>query len=201
VKLYQIKGSAYPHRVEIYLKEKKINLELVNLDRLKLEHKSDSFIALNPAGKVPVLEMRDGRPLPESAAIIEYLEEIYPDPPMLGTTPEDRGLVRAIDRMASEVAFYLQIYLQHKQPVFAAKLKQEPAVADFAMNAAKVGLSVIDKHLAGKQFLAGPAPSIADCSLFSLLQTLQKTFDLTLYSEWPGLSAWYERFSLRESAQ
>jgi glutathione S-transferase len=201
LKLHQIAGSAYPRRVEIYLKEKNIQLEVVNLDRHKLEHKSAGFLALNPAGKVPVLQMLDGRTLPESAAIIEYLEELYPDPPMLGTKPEDRAMVRALERMGSEVAIHLQIYVQHTQPGFAARVKQEPQTAAFVLGAAREGLAVIDKHLAGKPFLAGQGPSIADCTLFSLLQIFQNTFNLRLYADWPGLSAWYQRFSLRESAR
>jgi glutathione S-transferase len=64
---------------------------------------------LNPAGKIPVLELDDGRALSESAAIIEYLEEIHPEPPMIGTDSVRRAKVRALERISADLIVRSQI--------------------------------------------------------------------------------------------
>ena len=88
--------AANPRRVKIYLAEKGLkDIEQVDFLPPFNELRSPAFLAKNPAGRIPVLELDDGTWLPESDAIIEYLEELYPEPPMLGTTPLERAWVRA----------------------------------------------------------------------------------------------------------
>src|SRR5258708_40309774 len=101
MRLYEAKMAPYPRRVKIYLAEKGIELERVEVDLHAGENRSAAFLKKNPSGKIPVLELDGGAFLPESAAIMEYLEEIYPAPPMLGETPEQRAQTRATDRIAS----------------------------------------------------------------------------------------------------
>lgn len=79
-------------------------LERVDLDMAAGAHRQPAFLKLNPAGKVPVLELDDGCVLIESAAIIEYLEELHPDPPMIGTDdPVERARVRADERIVADL--------------------------------------------------------------------------------------------------
>jgi len=78
VKLYDAARCPYCARVRIVLAEKEIEYDTVEID---LRDRPPSIYALNPSGKVPVLD--DGFVLPESAVIMEYLEERYPDPPLL----------------------------------------------------------------------------------------------------------------------
>ncbi len=100
MKLYQARVmTTCPRRVTVYMAEKGIDCEIVTIDMRGGEGLTPRFLAMNPTGRVPVLELDDGSFLPESGAIVEYLEELYPDPPIIGTTPEARAHMRATERM------------------------------------------------------------------------------------------------------
>src|SRR5882762_10230995 len=116
MRLFLANMAPYPRRVALYLNEKRIVLDRQEVDLHGMEHRSPAFLAKNPAGKVPVLEFDNGGYLPDSGAIIEYLEELYPAPPMIGRTAEQRGQVRATDRIAGEVFTILSQILMHTSP-------------------------------------------------------------------------------------
>ena len=78
MKLYDYPGAPNPRRVKIFAHEKDIKLELINCDMLKREHKTPEFLEKSPSGKIPVLELEDGRCISESVAICRYLESIVP---------------------------------------------------------------------------------------------------------------------------
>jgi len=200
LKLYYLPISAHSRRVAIYLREKGIDLQFQEIDGANYAHKSPEFLAINPAGKVPVLQMRDGRFLPESAAIIEYLEELYPDPPLLGTNPEERARIRALERIANDLGVHLQVLVQHTQSFFAKIIAQIPEAGEVARREINTALRVIGKHLGNRAFLAGDSATIADCTLFALLDTSRKVFDLRFDGETVELNGWYRRFAARPSA-
>ena len=187
-------------RVTIYLAEKGLDIELVEVDLAAGEHKTAAFLAKNPAGLIPVLELDDGSYLPESSAIVEYLEDIHPEPSMIGNTPELRGKVRAVERIASDLAIVAGAMLQHSLPRFAAHIKQVPAVAEVMRTNVSQQLAVLEKHLGDKPFLVTDRLTIADITLFSFTQAFRVRMDTTLTDGYPGLSAWYERFARRPSA-
>ncbi|MFT4799501.1 MAG: glutathione S-transferase, partial [Candidatus Azotimanducaceae bacterium] len=84
MKLYDYMGAPNPRRVKIFAAEKSIELELVNCDMSKRQHKTPEFLLKNPSGKIPVLELDDGRFIAESVAICRYLEAIQPEPNLFG---------------------------------------------------------------------------------------------------------------------
>ena len=84
MKLYSHAHALSPRRVALYLAEKKLAIETVDVDLPGGAHRAPAFLAKNPLGRVPVLELDDGRTLTESDAIIEYLEELHPEPPLVG---------------------------------------------------------------------------------------------------------------------
>jgi glutathione S-transferase len=200
VKLYGNTVGSNCRRVTIYLAEKRLHLELVEVDVASGEHKTASFLARNPAGLIPVLELDDGSYIPESSAIVEYLEEIHPEPSMLGDTPQIRGKVRAVERIASDLAIVAGAMLQHSHPRFASHIKQVPAVADVMRVNVNQQLAVLEKHLGDKPYLVTDRPTIADVTLFSFTQAFAVRMNTQLTDGYPKLSAWYERFEQRPSA-
>src|SRR5262249_12632091 len=102
MKMYEVPG-VNPRRVTIYLAEKGIDVERVAVNAAAGEHKQPAFLAKNPAGRLPVLELDDGRTITESAAIVEYLEELHPNTPMIGTDPATRAQVRALERIGNDL--------------------------------------------------------------------------------------------------
>lgn len=200
MKLHGNKVGSNCRRVTIYLAEKGLNIELVEVDVAGGEHKTAQFLTKNPAGLIPVLELDDGSYVPESSAIVEYLEDVHPEPSMRGDTPELRGKVRAVERIASDLAIVAGTMMQHSHPRFASHIKQVPAVAE-AMRA-NVGqqLAVLEKHIGAKPFLVTDRPTIADFTLFSFTQAFRVRMNTVLTEGYPHLSAWYERFEKRPSA-
>src|SRR5512144_2168168 len=100
MKLYDFPFAPNPRKLRVYLGEKGIEIPRVVVNIVKGEQNTPAFRAKNPMGGVPVLELDDGSCLRESLAIIEYLEELHPEPPMIGTTPLERARVRALERTA-----------------------------------------------------------------------------------------------------
>jgi len=91
--LYHLWLSPFCRKVRIVLAEKKLEVEM--LVEPVWEHRPQ-FLALNPAGKVPVLVEPDGAVLSDSMAITEFLEEVYPEPPLIGGTPGERAEIRRL---------------------------------------------------------------------------------------------------------
>ena len=85
MKLYDFVGAPNPKRVRVYLAEKGLKVPTQQVNILSGENRAPEFLAKNPMGGLPVLELDDGTYLPESLAIIEYLEDLHPTPPMIGT--------------------------------------------------------------------------------------------------------------------
>ena len=187
-------------RVTIYLAEKGLNIEIVTVDVAAGEHKTTQFLTKNPAGLIPVLELDDGSYIPESSAIVEYLEDIHPEPSLLGDTPQMRGKVRAVERIASDLAIVAGVMLQHSHPRFASHIKQVPAVAEAMRANVSQQLAVLEKHIGEKPFLVTDRPTIADVTLFSFTQAFRVRMNTDLTEGYPHLSAWYERFEKRPSA-
>jgi maleylacetoacetate isomerase len=97
MKLYEYYRSSASYRVRIALNLKGLTAESVHVNLLGTgEQRSDAYRAINPQARVPCLVLDDGITLIQSPAILEYLEEVYPDPPLLPATPAARAHVRAI---------------------------------------------------------------------------------------------------------
>lgn len=202
MKLHYFAGAPNPRKVRIYLAEKGIeNVEIVSVNLLAGEHRTPEFRKKNPWAALPVLELDDGTCRSESLAIIEYLEELHPDPPMIGTTPEERLRVRGLERMCDgSVLFRIGTIAQNSHPFFASRLKQS---AEAAANARKVlgaALRLLDAEIGDRPFVAGDRPTIADCTLFAALafaNLLQLGVDL---DEAPHVRRFYADFEQRKSA-
>ena len=95
MKLYDFPQSPNCRKVRIYLAEKGLTVPLQPVNLLAGEQRTPEYLRRNPFGAVPILELDDGAVIPESLAIIEYFEEQYPQPPLLGTEPQGRALIRA----------------------------------------------------------------------------------------------------------
>ena len=107
MKLYDSKMAPNPRRVRIFLAEKNIEVPTVQVDIGKAENRQPPYLARNPLGGVPVLELDDGSHIAESVAICRYFEEIQPDPPLFGTDAVDRARVEMWQRRMEFEVFQL----------------------------------------------------------------------------------------------
>lgn len=193
-----------PRRVTIYLSEKALVIDRIALDMRAGEGNSPAYLRKNPSGTVPLLELDDGTFLPESGAIIEYLEELHPTPTMLGETPEQRAQARANDRLAYDFIVRQGIISAHTHP-FLPKHRpgfvQYPEAGKALEGPRDHVLLALEARIGNHAFLSGNAPTIADCTLFAGLDICERLFDYQLPPQYKNLRGWYERFSTRPSAQ
>jgi glutathione S-transferase len=175
MKLYVFPVAPNPTRVRLFLAEKaeagtEIPVEQVQVSLPEGEQRGPEHLARNPLGRLPVLELDDGSCFTESLAIVEYLEELHPHPPLCGGDPLERLRVRELERIAE-----LGVLLPVGRIVHATRsplgFPPDPAVAEHFRRALPETLRLLDQRLAdGRPFLAGDRPSIADCTLAAALQ-------------------------------
>src|SRR5216110_2732981 len=100
MRIHDFVGAPNPKKLRVYLAEKGIEIPCVPVNIVTAENRTPEFLKKNPLGGLPVLELDDGSCLTESLAIIQYLEDLHPTPPMIGTTPIERARVREVERIA-----------------------------------------------------------------------------------------------------
>ena len=171
MRLYDSNIAPNPKKVRVYLKEKGLEVPIVPVDIVKGENRTPAFLQKNPLGGLPVLELDDGTHLTESLAIIEYLEEQHPQPPMIGTTPLERARVREAERICElGVLGTVATIFQNTSPFFAGRVKQSAEAAENARARLNNALRVLDARLGTQPFVAGARPTIADCTLLAALE-------------------------------
>jgi len=205
VKLYTQKVAPNPTKLDLYLAEKAalgqaIPLERILVNLVKGEQRSPAIEAKTPLRRVPFLELDDGKILPESLAIIEYLEERWPEPSLIGTTLEERALVRALERSIDIDILYGVALVVHSTNSPAGYPKN-PGVAAWFTASMKTPLSALNRRLSdGRPFVAGSKPTIADCSLGAALQ-FARFGKLELLGPYEHIGAWDRRYRAREAVR
>jgi glutathione S-transferase len=200
--LYQFRRGTNPRRVIIYLSEKGIDIPRHELDYAAGEHRTAAYLRINPSGRAPTLVTDDGIALTDSGAIVEYLEELHPEQPMIGTDAVSRAQVRALERLGTDLVGRFQLWLWNATVAFPTK---EPAPS--RETAARLDtyvrelLDALEASIGDHAFLAGAGPTIADCTVFPVFQTARERFDMPLGAAHPRLDAWYRRFRARPSAE
>jgi glutathione S-transferase len=155
VKLYDSAMAPNPRRVRIFLAEKGIEVPTVQVDIGKAENRQPDFLAKNPLGGVPVLELDDGRFLAESVAICRYFEEIQPEPPLMGTDAADRAWVEMWNRrMELEVASNCMQAFRQTHDFFKGRIPQVPEWGAACKESALKRLAWLDGELAEREFIA-----------------------------------------------
>jgi RNA polymerase-associated protein len=176
--LYDAARCPYCARVRILLAEKEIPFETVEID---LENRPAWLYERNPAGKVPVLEEGDFV-LPESRVIMEYLEERYPEPPLLPSQPAERALVRLRFERFEDLS----------RPYYRVVFNGEPAgILD-------AELAKLDADLAGSPYLAGSQFSLADIAYVPWIVRAEARTHLDL-GRHENLRAWLGQLTERRS--
>ena len=183
------KRAPNPRKMRIYLAEKGLDLPIKQLDLRAGEQRTPEFLKKNPFAGVPILELDDGTVIAESLAIMEYLEELYPNPPLIGADSVTRALVRMWERRVE-----IGVYLPASRMVLS-----KGEVSEHARKTLVARLALVNDGLQGREWVAGPF-SIADIMLLIGLDTAHHGGQFTLDPAWTNVSRWYERMKARPSA-
>jgi glutathione S-transferase len=205
VKLYTQRLAPNPTKLDLYLAEKaalgrEIPLERIRINLMKGEQRLPAIEAKNPLKRVPFLELDDGTILPESLAIMEYFEERWPEPSLIGTTPQERAMTRALERSIDTDILCGVVWVVHSTNS-PAGYPHNPGVADWFTTFMKTPLSTLNKILSdGRPFVAGLKPTIADCSLGAALQ-FARFGKLELLAPYEHIAAWDSDYRKREAVR
>lgn len=201
MKLYESAMAPNPRRVRIFLSEKGIEVPKVEIDIGKAENREAPFLALNPLGGVPILELDDGTVIAESVAICRYFEEVQPEPPLMGVDAKDRAWVEMWQRrMELEVASMCMSSFRNTHDFFKGRIPQVPEYGAVCKEAAIKRLAWMDGELADRQFVAGDRFTIADITLLVGIDFGRVT-KIRIEPEQKNLQRWYEDVASRPSAK
>jgi len=178
ITLYNAARCPYAARARIVLAEKGLEFETVEID---LADRPAWLYEKNPAGRVPVIEEDDGDPLPESAVIMEFLEERYPEPPLLPPDPADRAAVRLLIFRDDDLT----------DPYYALRRGE-----DGAREQLDAALGRFDALLAAQPYLSGAEYGLADIALVPWFLRARDMLGVEV-DGFPALADWLGRLEQR----
>jgi glutathione S-transferase len=199
MKLYQSIGPN-PRVVKMFIAEKGADVPRVDVDLMRGENRQPPHVARNTAGQTPCLELDDGSHLSEITAICEYLEEKFPNPPLIGTTPEERAETRMWTRRVDiKVAEPMANGFRYSEglALFKDRLRCVPEAAPGLKLVAQDGIEWLDQRLTGP-WIAGNRFTLADILLFAFLD-FGGQVGQPLDPKFKNVAAWFERVKARPS--
>ena len=206
MKLYDCRTAPSPRRVRIFAAEKGIELETVEIDLAKGEQFSESFRKINPDCVVPALELDDGTCINEVSAICRYLESVFPDPPLFGSTPVEMATVIMWDTKVEQqgLAAMKDAFRNSAKGLKGHALtgpvsyEQIPELAERGRSGVSVCLESLNDQLDGREFVAGDFFSIADITTLVLVD-FAAWMKITIRDDANNLKRWYDAVSSRPS--
>ncbi|HKL50074.1 MAG TPA: glutathione S-transferase family protein, partial [Wenzhouxiangellaceae bacterium] len=200
MRLLTCTGAPSPRRVTLYLAEKGIELDTVEIDLKSGEHLSDEFQAKSPECTVPVLELDDGTSLWNSIAIRQYLESLHPEPALLGREALERarvtqyvlwiehnGMMSAAEAFRNAAKGMADHALPGRRPV-----PQIDALAERGVRRFGHFLEDLDGFLDEQGYVAGDAFTVADIDALVMIDFGCRVTKAELEAH-ANLSKWYER--------
>ncbi len=203
MKVYDYKGFPNPARVRIALAEEGLlgQVEFVHVDVPGGEHRKPAFLAKNPSGAVPLLELDDGTMISECTAITEYLDNQDGNPVLTGRTAKERAVVHMMQRrIEAGLLDAAAAYFHHATPGLGPDIKTYQN-ADWGRaqgERAAATMRTLDRELAGRAYMAGDTFTMADISAMAGLSYA----DFAKIETPPGLAhlaAWRARVNARPS--
>jgi glutathione S-transferase len=201
MKLYEFTQAPNPRRVRIFLAEKGITVPNEQVNLAAADNRKPEFLAKNPMGGVPVLELDDGTFIAESVAICRYFEESHPEPRLMGVDAKDKAVVEMWQRrMEFEILSNTAGSFRNTSEFFKGRIPQVAEYGAVCKNAALKRLEWLDKELANREFIAGSRYSIADITALVGID-FGRTTGIKIAPEQKNLARWYAAVSSRPSAK
>ena len=191
-----------PRMVRMFMIEKGIELDSENVDLLGGENRAEPYLKKNPGGQLPALELDDGTVIAETTTICEYLEEIHPEPVLIGSNAAERANTRMWTRRIElniTEHMYNGFRFAEGIDIFRDRMVCIPEGADGMKKKAKAGREWLDGLIAGRDYIAGDAFTLADGILYCCMD-FARGVGQPVDAELGNLSAWFERINGRDSA-
>ena len=204
ITLYDCSTAPNPRRARILLAEKGVPYETVQVDLRRGEQLGDAYRAINPQCTVPALRTDEGQVLTDNAAITAYLEARYPQPPVLGRTPQDKAEIASWNwRVEFEGLMAIAEALRNSAPAMANRAltgpvnyPQIPELAQRGLARVQQFITMLDQRLAGHEFIAAGQFSIADITA-AVAVDFARVVRIKPGEEHAQLRRWREALALR----
>jgi glutathione S-transferase len=206
--LYDVKIAPSPRRVRIFLAEKNLDVEVIQVNTAEGEHLKEDFLKLNPWATVPVLKLDDGTCISEAIACCRYLEENYPNPPLMGVDPSEKAIISMWEhRMEWDGFLPVAEFLRNTVERFknrgltgALNFNQIPALAERGQKRIAHFHDFLDKRLAESKFVATDKYSIADITAQVSIDFAQRA-GVSIPEDKENILRWHSNVNSRESAK
>ena len=200
--LYHDPRAPNPRRVRIFLAEKSVAYDTIEVLIATDQHLSVDYRRKHPLSLLPVLELEDGRIIRESMAICRYIEEIHPEPNLFGVDAWERSQVEQWNRHAElELLIPIQNIFRNTNAFWQGRIKQAPEFAVIMTELVGVRLDWLEKELAQRPYMAGDRFTVADITALCAID-FGKVAKIRLQPDkHPNLIAWHARCSERPSTK
>ena len=201
MKLYDLPASPNARRVRIFIAEKDLDIPTQPVDMTKGENQRPEVLTKNSLGKMPVLELDNGTCITESAAICRYLEEIHPEPLLLGRDPLERAQVEMWNRrMEIEILMPLMQVFVHTHDMWKDIVAQVPEWGAVCSKNTLVKFEWLDGEIADRDFVVNDTSTVADITLQCAI-VLGKGVGVRAPESLANVNAWFNRVAARPKAR
>ncbi len=208
MKFYDCTTAPSPARVRMFIAEKGLDIETVQVNLREREHLSESFLNINPFGTVPVLALDDGTVLNSTAGCRAYLEAMYPTPALLGGTDSAKGAVADwVWRIENDAFMAVAECLRNSAKGMRGRAltgkedyAQIPQLAERGRKRALAFMDVLEQTIAGRAFVVGDDFSAADIDAYLFVE-FAKWIKIEVPQQCDNTRRWYTNIAARDSAK
>lgn len=201
MKIFDLKSGLNTRRVRIFLAEKGLEIPRVEVDMAGGENQRPEYLAKNPMGTMPLLELDDGTLIAESVAICRYFEILHPDPPLFGVGALGQAAVEMWNRrMEIELMRPLLDNFVHLSPFWKGRREQIAEAGHAGRTLAEARMRWLDEELSQRAYIVGDTYTIADITAQCAL-LLGKNTGAPIPAELTNLARWFATVTKRPSAR
>jgi glutathione S-transferase len=207
LKLYQSSASPNSRRVRIFLAEKGVCVTQIPVDLGAKEQFSAAYAAINPRQVVPTLLLADGTAIGEVPAIMRYLDEAYPERPLLGATAKEKAIIQMWERRMELEGFAAvmetvrnkAVSLKDRAIAGPHDYEQIPALVDRGRRRVADFYADLESRLRESRFVANDQFSAADITAIVTIDFATKALELPIPAENKATHLWYDTVAARPS--
>ena len=200
--LYHDPRAPNPRRVRMFLAEKGVPYDTIEVSIAAHAHETPEFRQKNPLARLPVAEFADGRILRESIAICRYMEELHPEPNLFGKDPWERAQIEQWNRhLELEVFFPIQQVFRNENKFWIGRIKQSAEFGEIMRELVAERFAWLDQELSRRPYMAGERFTVADITGLCAIDFGKPSQIRVDASKHAHLAAWHARVSERPSSK
>ena len=202
MKLYDLPASPNARRVRVFIAEKNLQIEMVPINMMTGENKTEEYLSKNPLGRMPLLELDNGTCIAESIAICRYLENEHPDPPLFGTSSLEQAMIEMWQRrMEFQFLNPMINIFRNTHEMWKDRMIQIPQIAEIESKDVEEKMVWLNRELEGREYIAGETYSVADITAQCAFVMGKAAVGIRIPDDLSNLDAWWSRVTSRPTAR